>query len=224
MFLEIIEIGLQEYRDFVLRRLGLKRIRPWMKYKEIEIIKEILINLKPRKCLEWGAGYSTLYFPRFTDCEWIAIEHDEEWFKKLKDLINRDPRVRIYFVPPNNYPWSDPYGDGGYEDLRDYIEFPGKLGKFDFILIDGRARRYCLIKAYEVLNDYGVVVLHDANREYYHEPFKLYQEQILFNDYRKGEGGLWIGSKKLKISTVLDIEKHIKIWEFINEYLRFLKL
>jgi len=34
-----------------------------MDYIEIDIITEILMKRKPRICLEWGSGYSTIYFP-----------------------------------------------------------------------------------------------------------------------------------------------------------------
>jgi predicted O-methyltransferase YrrM len=98
-----------------------------MKEKEIEIILEIIKDKKPKKVLEWGSGYSTLFFSKWLDrdAKWISIEHDEKFFKKnylllrLKALKN----VIIYYVPPNNYPWTDEDNDGSYQDLRDYIEF-----------------------------------------------------------------------------------------------------
>ena len=223
MIYDIVKLLLKEYRDIALKILGVQVKKPLMKWKEIEIIKEILIKLKPRQCLEWGSGFSTLYFPRFTKCKWIAIEHDVKWFERIRKLI-KSTQIKLYLLPPNKYPWSDPYGDGDYEDLKDYVEFPSRFGNFDFILIDGRARVYCLTKAYELLDDYGIVVLHDANREYYHEPFKLYPKQVLFRDYRKDSGGLWIGSKKRDINLVLDVRKHMKRWELINKYFWFLRI
>ena len=139
-----------------------------MKYREIQIIREILIRLNPRKCLEWGAGYSTLIFPNYLrgNYKWIAIEHDKQWYNIVKS-INRNPRVNIFWIPLDNYPWSDPYKDGSYEDLKEYINFPAKFGKFDFILIDGRSRLYCLIKASQIVKENGVVILYDANRVHY---------------------------------------------------------
>jgi len=228
---DLIRHVYKEYRDLLYEKLLGKVIsKPWMRYREIEIIKEILINLKPKKCLEWGAGYSTLYFPKFLDsnAKWVSIEHEKEWFKKIKSL-NKKPNVEIYLIQPNRYHWSDEYGDGNYSDLKDYIEYqdyieyPTKFGKFDFILVDGEARKYCLIKAYELLSDRGIVVLHDAVRTYYHEPFGFFKHSLLFTDYRKHAGGIWIGSKGLKLENVIDIEKHIKFWKIINKIGKFLR-
>ena len=143
--------------------------------------------------------------------------------KKIKSL-NKDYRVKIYLIQPNKYPWSDEYGDGDYSDLRDYVEYPTKLGEFDFILIDGRARKYCLMKAYELLSDKGIVVLHDANRTYYHEPFRLFNHSLLFTDYREGWGGVWIGSKKLKLENVINTSKYTKLWKVINKFGKILRI
>ena len=223
---DLIRHGYKEYRDLLYEKLTGKVIpKPWMNYREIEIIEEILRNLKPKKCLEWGAGYSTLYFPKFLDsnAKWISIEHEKEWFEKIKSL-NKNPNVEIYLVQPNKYPWSDEYGDGSYSDLNDYIEFPTKFGKFEFTLVDGRARKYCLIKAYELLIDKGIVVLHDANRTYYHEPFRLFKHSLLLTDYRRGGGGIWIGSKGLKLENVVNIDRYIKFWKIISKVGRFLRI
>ena len=204
----------KEYRDTILERsLHKVIVKPWMRYKEIEIIEEILKNLQPLKCLEWGSGYSTLYFPKFLrkNARWISLEHEKNWASKIRS-INQNLNVEIHCILPNILPWTDKHQDGDYSDLKDYIEFPSNFGKFDFILIDGRARKHCLIKAYNLIGNRGVVVLHDANRRYYHEPFKLYKNQVLFEDHRKHEGGLWIGSKERKLNTILNVKRHKDLW------------
>ena len=174
-----------------------------MGHKEIEVIKKILTELHPQRCLEWGSGYSTLYFPKFLteNAKWISIEHSREWANRIKRM-NRNSGVEVFYVPPNHYPWSDVNQDGSYSDLKDYIEFPRKFGNFDFILVDGRARKDCLTVAYDIISDGGVVILHDAERKYYHEPFKLYKYQRLFPGGQKGIRDLWIGSKKLNIKKL----------------------
>jgi len=212
--IQIISHTYKEWWDRIIKWTTHEEVtKPLMRYREIEIVEEILKNLQPKKCLELGAGYSTLSFPEFLgeSAKWISIEHERHWFKKIKDM-NRRSNVEIFHIPPNRFPWTDEHKDGDYSDLKDYVEFPSKFGEFDFILVDGRARNDCLIKAYELIKSDGVVVLHDANREYYHEPFKLYKHQILLKDYRKDPGGLWIGSKGREIMDVLDVDKHLKYW------------
>lgn len=208
----------KEYKSKLLNKyLNKITIKPLMKYREIEIIEDILINLQPHKCLEWGGGYSTLYFPLFLnkDSKWFSIEHDKDWALKVQHM-NKNPNVEIFNILPNHIPWTDPNKDGAYSDLKDYIEFPSQIGKFDFILIDGRARKDCLMKALDIINDKGVVILHDANRKYYHDSLRFYNYQILFENYRPNSHGLWIGSKD-NIKDVMDADRHRKLWQIYNK-------
>ena len=212
-----------EYRYILLtKHLRVeKSIRPYMRYREIGIIEEILQKIKPRKCLEWGSGFSTLYFAKFMaeNPQWISIEHDKSWCGEIKKKI-RHPNTEIFYVPANGSYHTAACEDDAYTDFKDYIEYPGRFGNFDFILVDGRARKECLIKAHEIIYNNGVIVLHDSNRKYYHEPFSMYKYQVLFTDYQKyngvPEGGLWIGCNDAPLHNVLNIEKHKKIWSFYN--------
>ncbi|MBI4697818.1 MAG: class I SAM-dependent methyltransferase [Nitrospirae bacterium] len=217
----IVRQKYKEYRSRLLNKYFNKiTIKPLMKYREIEIIEDILMNLRPDKCLEWGGGYSTLYFPLFlkNNSKWLSVEHDKDWAQKVRDM-NRNPDVEIFNEQPDHMPWTDPNNDGSYDDLKSYIEYPSRFGKFDFILIDGRARKDCLIKALDLVSDRGVVVLHDANRKHYHEPLRLYDYQIMFENYRPKSHGLWIGSKR-DIRDVLDVNRHRKLWEVYNNIAR----
>ena len=203
------------------------RKRPWMKNREIRVVEEILENLSPEKCLEWGAGYSTIYFPKFLkeDAKWITVEHDEKWSRKIRKICH-NPKVEIFHVAADRFPWTDDHNDGSYEDLSGYIQFPSNYGDFDFVLIDGRARKACIIKAYNLLKEEGVVILHDANREHYHKPFGLYKHQVLFTDYRallmkvmvnRFGGGVWIGSKGNELESLLNMDKHKESWRIYSE-------
>ncbi|MEM3394013.1 MAG: hypothetical protein QXY79_03100, partial [Candidatus Methanomethylicia archaeon] len=111
---DIFKYVLYEWRDILLTKIFQKElIKPLMKYREMDIIKEVILALNPKKVLEWGTGYSTLYFPKYLPKHslWISIEHDIKWFKKIK-VLNQNPNVKIHLVLPNNSPWSDEYGDG----------------------------------------------------------------------------------------------------------------
>lgn len=217
-----------------------------MENREVDIIEAVLLNWQPKMCLEWGAGHSTIYFPKFLhkSAKWISIEHDQDWARTIKDHLQFEPwfirrghgeclefyprgqlskigsktiepvvrvlrrgavmsHVKVFHIPPNHFPWTDEFGDGSYSDLVNHVEFPGKFGNFDFLLIDGRARKHCLIKAYEFIDNEGVVILHDANREYYREALEPYEYQVLLGDDRKSAGGVWIGSKGMNIAQNL---------------------
>lgn len=208
----------KEYRSILLNKyFGVITVKPMMKYREIDIVEEILRNLRPKNCLEWGSGYGTMYFPGLlgNDATWTAVEHHSEWAAKVREM-NRRPNVSVFHVAPNAAAWTDPDNDGAYADLKDYIEFPERLGTFDFILVDGRARVECMKKALGLLSEKGILVLHDANRTWYHEAFELFRHRVFFENYRPNSHGLFIGSQGTDIRDVLDIEKHKKLWRFYN--------
>ncbi len=192
----------------ILRKITPK---PWMEDWEIDIIKEILLAMKPKKCLEWSAGFSTIYFTKLLPkrTKWISMEHDKKWANKVKNkilihsLFGHCSKVEVIYIPPNHFPWTDKHGDGSYDDLKDYVDFPSKFKFFDFILVDGRARIACLSKAHKLIKRDGVVILHDANRIYYHQPFALYKYQLLLNNHRQDTGGLWLGSKGIDVKSLL---------------------
>lgn len=214
----------KEYRNKLLRKWFRKSIiKPWGRYREIEIIEEVIRTLRPRRCLEWGTGFGTLYFTKRIgeETKWISVEHEKDWSTNIEKL-NQNRNVRIHHVAPNHFPWSDPHRDGSYSDLKDYIEFPAQFGKFDFILVDGRARVDCVAKAYELIEDDGIVILHDANRKHYHSAFHLFQHQVLFTDQRTRSGGIWVASKEREIRSVLNIDQHEKLYRLYNRYAKLL--
>ncbi len=195
---------------------------PWMAQKELDILEEIITNLRPNRCLEWGTGFSTIYFTRLLpkNPQWISIEHNEEWFQTMQ-AKNLPEGVSLNFIPADNPSFHYTNGDGSFLDFKKYIEFPE--GKFDLIFIDGRARNACLTKAQELVSDYGVVILHDVNRKTYHEQLHLFPNQIIFRDHRKNFGGIWIGSKNLSLENVLRIRLHLSLWKKHLSLLRLIR-
>ena len=189
-------------------------VKPWMTCEETLIIQNILARLQPEKCLEWGSGYGTLYFPPYGGkrLQWQSVEHDSQWAERIKGM-NQNPNILISHIKPNHFPWSDIHHDGAYSDLRDYVDFPIRMGPFDFILVDGRARKDCLIKAYDLVSEKGVVVLHDAERKYYHQPFELYPHQFLF-DYSQTGIRLWMGSKGLEVNKEFNLPQYQRLKSF----------
>jgi len=162
---------------------------PWMTSFERYIVMGLLARQRPATCLEWGSGYSTKYFPRFSDglTRWVAVEHDGKWYAMMRGLI-KDPRVELVYVPPDREPLSGPGGEGSNEDLRRYVEYPKGLGtRFDLILVDGRARSACMEAAHGLLSDRGIVFLHDAQRDYYRAAVERYPYSYTFVDQRNGK-------------------------------------
>ncbi len=162
---------------------------PWMTSIERHIMVGLLGRHRPSTCLEWGSGYSTKYFPRFSPplVRWVAVEHDAKWHGMMGGIVN-DPRVELVHVPPDRQPFSGPEKDGTYEELRRYVDYPGGLGtRFDLIMVDGRAREACMDKAHGLLTERGLVVLHDAQRDYYRAAVDRYAHSYTFVDPRNGK-------------------------------------
>lgn len=218
-----LDQAIREYRDKVMEKvLGRPLRKPWMKYREIRVIEDLLIALQPKRCLEWGVGFGTLHFPKLLpdDGEWIAVEHDEEWAGKIVRM-QLPSQVKLHHVPPDQVVpdeprWADSAGDGDYQKFRNYVEFPAQYGEFDFILVDGRAREACIQEAHSLLSPRGVLVVHDANRDPYQKPMSLFQNQLSFKDYRRYSGGVWIGSVGRDLDKLIDVKKHGSIWKIYN--------
>ena len=95
----------REQRDKLFGKRFKPWNRPWMRYREIDVIRELLGSLRPMSCLEWGTGRSTLYFPPMVPAgaSWIAIEHDGEWARKIQNSQSV-PNLQVCHVPPHRFP------------------------------------------------------------------------------------------------------------------------
>jgi hypothetical protein len=222
----LIKLAINEQvRNFQYSKKGSKmrtrKFKPLMRNREILLLEDLLKNLKPANCLEWGSGYSTLYFSTFLSSEstWLAIEHFPEWEKKV-NALNNNPQVKTVLVPPNNFPWTDENEDGSYSDLKNYVDYPKNAAPFDFILVDGRARIACLEKAFEWISDKGVVVLHDSNRAYYHSALVDFPSQVFFHYEGRPDKGLWLGSKGIAIDKYINTATHKTLWDIHNRHRR----
>ncbi|MCY3737505.1 MAG: hypothetical protein OXG13_13940 [Gemmatimonadaceae bacterium] len=176
-----------------------------MKPREVEIIMDLLWRLRPRRVLEWGSGYGTLYFTRrYSGFDtWLSIEHSEEWAERIRHL-NTDPRVEIVSVETG-------------EGFSGYVDYPSNRGAFDLVLVDGRARTACLARAPLYLSGRGCLILHDAGRGQYHPLPSSYEDNCSFGDYRD-EGGLWIASQERAISDLIDLPRHLSVWKLYRRY------
>jgi FkbM family methyltransferase len=143
---------------------------PFMNDIEIQSIGYVLrLFNKPIQAVEWGSGNSTVYFSANLPLgsKWISVEHDQEWALKSKAVITEvgNSDIELYHVPSDN--WQG-YDDGNYDTFSAYILFPTTLKKkFEFILVDGRARVECMQIGWMLLKNSGLMILHDAQRNSY---------------------------------------------------------
>jgi predicted O-methyltransferase YrrM len=205
-------------RTRLIRRLRTYRDTPWMRPAEEDLLRDLLTALRPRRCLEWGGGLSTVQFPALlpADATWTAIEHDAGWARTLAGMVTR-PGTTVRQVPPDDLAFV---GDGDAVSFARYLEAADAGAPYDFIFIDGRARAAALTRAHGLLAPGGVVVLHDANRDAYLGPATRYPHQLLFRDRRaarrKPAGGVWIGSVDRDPATLIDAVGHRRLWTFYS--------
>lgn len=200
------------------RRVLGDRGAPWMRPQEEAIVREVLTRLRPMRCLEWGAGFSTLQFPALLPdgATWLAVEHASEWAEIMRTR-NARTNVTVAQVPPDATAWD---GDGSADDFAAYLAYPASLAPFDFILIDGRARAAAAATAARIVAPNGIVILHDANRSAYAGALTPFAHQVLLRDARvharRPAGGIWLGSMTRPIHTVLDVPLHERLWRFYS--------
>jgi predicted O-methyltransferase YrrM len=173
---------------------------------EASQLKAILESLAPRSCLEWGAGGSTqtlLATCPFIE-QYVSVEHNHAWHDRVKAAVS-DPRLSLHFVAADLPLLSPKPSQKEIEawDLRaelepdvmaSYVGLPRTLGRpFDFILVDGRARNFCVKEGYALLRSGGVIVVHDAQREEYRETLLAFPRPVFLTPWVQGQ--LWLVRK-----------------------------
>ena len=123
---------------------------PWVTYSYIFFIQERLSD--KMNILEFGSGYSTLYYSRQVKTVY-SIEHDKKWFENFK--IDFPQNVK-FFLKKFDF------------ELIELIEKEIHV-KFDIILVDGIERNYYLMNSLSFLKKSGVIILDDSEREDYCE-------------------------------------------------------
>jgi hypothetical protein len=134
-------------------------MKPWMHQSEIDLIRSYL---KPtHKMFEWGCGGSTLYFSKYVNL-YRSVEHNLDWYKKILPSISNN--TELYHI-------------GNQKKYSDYInQITNFSDTYDAILIDGRERVRCAIKAKNYLKDNGIIFVHDFfNRPRYNPIFEFYE-------------------------------------------------
>lgn len=153
---------------------------PWLCPDAIKALNTLLDGAT--RGLEYGSGRSTTFFaPYFT--QYISIEHHEAWYKQVKEQLTELPQVEYHLIEPEgDAPQQHLSSEQQYfftEDeypvkdtvFKKYSEFVLNFDDdyFDFILIDGRARKSCALNSFSKLKPGGLLVLDNSERVRYHK-------------------------------------------------------
>jgi GT2 family glycosyltransferase len=203
-------------------------MQPWMSNEEISLIEKYL--KKNHIALEWGSGGSTVHFSKLVK-EWNSIEHNKEWYLKVSK--NKPKNVNLHYVG-SDYKMNKRHGVSSKwpmnENFRVYANYPSKLNKkFDIVLVDGRARKWCALQIIPYLKKDSVVFIHDfwmrADRNY-HDVFEYFD---VIDKVTTGQSLVVLRLKKhispLQFHT-MEMKKNHKITTCIstNNNLEYLKL
>eukprot|EP00884_Botryococcus_braunii_P003682 jgi/Botrbrau1/13314/Bobra.0315s0012.1 len=154
--------------------------RVWMSVHEQMLIESYLDE--NNTMLEYGSGYSTLWFSQFVKY-YYSIEHARDWFDIVKAEIRSLPNVeyRLAAVDPGYRGWPGGFSEGNYEQFEEYIKAVDGfvVQKFDRVLIDGRARAFCAKYILKYLHENSYIFIHDyEGRAMYHENLDAYYTKI----------------------------------------------
>lgn len=162
---------------------------PWTTIESIKFIQSKLNS--EMKVFEYGTGGSTLFFCKSV-YEIYSIEHDENWFEYLinKAEIKELRNLEISLVKPSIIKEPEFYetkhekrffGYNFYNYVNSINKFPND--HFDIIMIDGRARPYCLKKSFLKLKPGGYLIFDNCNRTYYKSVLDQFEDNLVLKSY-----------------------------------------
>jgi len=121
------------------------------------------------RVFEYGSGASTLWLAR--RCEHVtSVEHDVGFARATATLLARD-NIEVRVIEPQHDVAAPraPSGRKGYDrcDFSAYVDSVADGGRYDLVIIDGRARSACLERVQAFLNPGALIVFDNSSRARY---------------------------------------------------------
>jgi hypothetical protein len=124
---------------------------PFMNYPVTTLLRHRLN--KNMHLFEYGTGYSTLFFSTLVR-NVVSVEYDLAWYERISKDLPTNAKILLMKNDIN----------GEYCRAINHVD-----GLFDVVVVDGRDRVNCIKQALGKLNDSGVIVLDDSQRQRYQE-------------------------------------------------------
>jgi hypothetical protein len=143
---------------------------PWWTFAAADLVSDHLADREAR-VFEWGSGASTVWLSRRAGSV-IAVEHDAAWAATVQQHLPAHAEVRVVGPEPVTGPGATTSSKKGHEglDFTKYVDAIEQVGgRFDLIVIDGRAREACLGPALRHLAPGGWIVFDNVDRRRYRE-------------------------------------------------------
>ncbi|MCG7580087.1 hypothetical protein [Mycolicibacterium sp. OfavD-34-C] len=136
--------------------------RPWWPYDMHEYVQGLLAP--GAAVFEYGGGGSSLWF-HDSGVKLAVVEHDANWIKQLREILPTD--VQLIEAPPQaNGTVRSAVEDGYFDEYVKSIDTFAN-GVFDLVVVDGRARVDCVLRARDKVKPGGHLLLDDSDRERY---------------------------------------------------------
>lgn len=136
--------------------------KPWLVPEAVAFLDRTLTT--DMTGIEFGSGRSTAWFASKSR-HLVSIEHNAEWYARVKENLARLGRSNVdYRCIPLDSP-DDIHEKAHYDPLPKYVavldEFPDD--SFDFAVIDGSYRSFCINAVMKKLKPGGLLVIDNAN-------------------------------------------------------------
>jgi hypothetical protein len=155
-----------------------------MTSKEVDYIVSLLNERTT--FLEWGSGGSTRCYVNFVG-RYFSIEHDKAWHATIEQEVGGNPKLSYQLANVESAPggWRGTSWPGSYDQFRSYVHAvdnfkPG--GKYDVVLVDGRARVACAAYALRHLHPESTLLVHDFYQPRYRYLSRKYGQLFRFYD------------------------------------------
>lgn len=139
----------------------------WTNFYSFErSIKAICKAFDPKTVIEWGPGFSTLLFVKYSNADIYCYEHFEYYYKQQKAWFenrykdkceNRIKKHHLASVEKEQA--SITYVNAPLNDFE--------LGAVDVCFIDGLFRSECILIAKHLLKKNGIALMHDIFANHY---------------------------------------------------------
>jgi predicted O-methyltransferase YrrM len=186
------------------RHVAKGELEAYMGPVEWSQLRAVVEALAPRRIVEWGAGGGTRALLEVCASleRYVSIEHDRGWFERVQRAV-RDERLSLQHVAPNlpepernlqqkaaraRYAAWVSRCEQDPEAMRDYVARPAQLiDAADLVLVDGRARCFCIAEGFRLLRPGGVLLLHDAQRSEYRDAVSSLGTPVFLEPWELGQ-------------------------------------
>jgi hypothetical protein len=159
---------------------------PWITFRSLNFLDKI--DLEEKNVFEFGSGGSTLYFlSRGSNV--ISIEHDTDWYLLVNEKLKEYHRIDFKLIQPEFDSLSKIVSIqdkkfAGYS-FKNYansiLDYPDN--HFDLVVIDGRARPFCLMNSIRKVKKGGYILFDNSNRQHYLEELDKIEDWLIFKSY-----------------------------------------